>query len=546
MTDIKNKTEKIELTDEGQRMAKRLLDYMKVPTEDIKQQIEERGPELTGDQLTAAQQILEMLKDESPEEKDAIKSILARNPDILLQFNKGEYQQALEKIERIRKNEKAYKTVFMVLADDEGKQYPLTGADFIKAMKEGADPENPNKEARDILQFLLSLILEFAGTQDEVESDPVRAKAMAGLELIFNYLQQEIAADDLEEFFKGSKEFMAIPRPAGIENLLSISAGAGNKEITVKEFAEAKITFEGRLAIDEQKINEMLKLAFANNNPYKATKNLNTRVEIPFRETMEILGRAQTDRSRKKFSAQLKKEILPTIAHTHIDLAKKDGSFLHMEIGGGTYFVDVRRNKISFKLNDDYAAWLIGTNFSQYSSKTLRLGNQKNPLPFYMAIKLQDHYFHDGNRHWKDKQGNAHATNNILKVQTLLDFCSDTLPSYDYVQQTDPGHWIRRIREPFEDALKDIKEIGLFDYQYCKKGLEEATPQEIRTNDYYKWSDLYITFKLLPEEPDQTKRLEHKRERIEAAQAKKALKEAETIVKADEIEKRKSRKKKKE
>ena len=112
------------------------------------------------------------------------------------------------------------------------------------------------------------------------------------------------------------------------------------------------------------------------------------------------------------------------------------------------------------------------------------------------------------------------------------------------MQQTDPGHWIRRIKGPLEEALNEIQKAGLFSWQYCKKGLAEATPQEIHSNDFQKWSTLYITFKLIPDEPDQTERLEHKQQRIEAAQAKQALKDAETIIQADKIQKRKERKKK--
>ena len=45
-------------------------------------------------------------------------------------------------------------------------------------------------------------------------------------------------------------------------------------------------------------------------------------------------------------------------------------------------------------------------------------------------------------------------------------------------------------------------------------------------------------------EPEQAERLEHKQKRLEAAQAKQAVKEAETIIKADKIKKRQNNTKK--
>lgn len=449
-------------------------------------------------------------------------------------------EQKKEQLAELMKNTSHLAT----LTHADGSKEEITHGDFIELMASTLSKEAPDAKAADKLKVLLEALIGFGETQPELAEDPISAQTLDALRAIYTYLQQGIEqGEELSKFLQGAKEFMAIPRPAGLEELLTISAGKGSREISLREFDKVKITFEGRLAIDEQKINEMLRLAFSANNPYKATTGLNTLIELPFSDTMSILGRTQTDRNRKEFSRQLRKEMLPAIAHQKLEIKAKGGTFVHMEVGGGYYAVNVKQDKIYFKLSDPYAAYLNAGALSQYSSKTLKLGSQKKPLAFYLAIKLQDHYFHDGNRHRKDSQGNPQPTNTLLSIKTLLAFSADILPSYDYVQQTDRGHWARLIRDPLEDALNEIQSAGLFSWQYCKKGLAEASPQETRSNDFRKWSGLYITFKLIPEEPDQTERLEHKQQRLEAAQAKQALKDAETIIKADKIQKRKGKKK---
>ena len=475
------------------------------------------------------------------DELETITNAATVDTEILMLLASGQDQQAQERLKAIREEiQRKLGKVFAVAVMEDGTEEPITFSK-LKTLIDQAMDEDPDREATETLKILLGSMLEYANTQQALLNDPVASRTLGAMRTIFEYLQQDIqgidAVEEFDKFLKQQTGFMAIPRPAGIEALLSINAGKAGKEITIKEFDNARITFEGRLGIDEQKINDMVMLAFASNNPHGAKTNLNTIVELPFTETMEILKRKQTARNKKAFADQLRKEILPTIAHQHLDIKMRDGSFKTVEVGGGEFYVNRRKDKIGIKLSNPFAVHINTGNMSQYSSKAFRVGSRDKPLAYYLTRKLQDHYFMDGNR----KRG----ANTNLAIKTLLRFCSDTLPSYEYVQQTDRGHWVRQIRQPLEDALNEIQSAGLFKWEYCKKGLAEATPQEIRTNDYRKWSRLYITFTLIPEEPDQTDRLEHKQARIEAAQAKKALKDAQTLVKADQIEQRKKRKAKK-
>ena len=505
--------------------------------------------------------------------KELQQKVLSNHPDIQEALNSGQLDKAKELILRyiikwrglgalqymdeIRKEADTKEDlsteekdiVFGVEHLQDGTIHNLTEKELIELLYVGLDEEHPDLTARDRLKYLLEAMLEYAGTRQDLAEDPVASETLKNLKIIYDYLQkaEQLPAERLEQFLQQEIPFMATARPAGIEDLMGISS-TGNSEIVVRENGRTKITFEGRLAIDEQKIHEMIRLAFTEQNPYKAKKGLNLLIQLPFTQTMKTLGRKMTDRNRKEFSRQLRKEILPTVSHTHMEVLIYDGKtdangkrktepkWLRAEIGGGTYGVDPKADRIYFRLNPDYAAYLNTGAQSQYSSKTLLLGNQKNPLPYYLAQKLQDQYFHDGNR--------KRQTHNIISVKKILEACKDLVPTFETVQETDPGHWVDRIREPIERALNEIESVQLFKWGYCKAALKEATKQEQQTRDYRKWELLYITFQLIGEEPEQADRLQRKQIRIEEAQAKKALEDAKTIVEADKIQKRKKKQQK--
>lgn len=505
--------------------------------------------------LEKMREVLEAMGDTETLGQSHVNEMMHALPaDVILRFIElralGEDQEALDylkdQVEALNLN-----IVLAETTDDKGVTELITNATLLSLMNRGLDKEEPDAKAADQLKTLLGAMLEYADTQQEFLEDPVAAKTLEGLRVIFEYLQRGIEAEEslekLEKFFKGQVEFMAISRPAGIEELLKIRGGkiGSESEDNYRDRGGIKITFPGKLDVNEQKISDLIDLTFTHNNVHGAKTNLNREIRLSLREVMGFLDKKQTARNRTEFRKQLEEQILPTIARTGIELKGRDGNWLRI-YKGATVGADVKRDIIYFKVTEDYAKYLNAAPLSQYNNKTLYLGSSNNPLPFYLARKLQDHYFMDGNRSRKDKEGNPHPNNNILKVKTLLSFCDDfLLPSYEYVQQTDRGHWVKRIRKPLEAALDDIKDIGLFEWEYCKAGLAEATPQEINTNDYRKWGNLYITFKLIPEEPDQTERLEHKRKRLEAEQAEQALKDAETLVKANKIKKSADKKRKK-
>lgn len=338
--------------------------------------------------------------------------------------------------------------------------------------------------------------------------------------------------ESLKQFLKNPDAFMLGAMPRGMEKFMSINDA--NQIVT---FSNGLVIGypNSRLGINEQKIHVLIRIAFSKANFYKAKNGLNTYVSLPFMETMRVLKKKPTEANIKKFRQRLIKEILPEIAHQYIEIKEKDGAVHHIEIGGGYFKVDRKNDRITFKVSDPYAVFLSTAPLKQYSSRTFELGDQNNPLPFYLALKLQDHYFHYGNT--------SRHTNDILSIKKLLIFCADTIPSYEYIQEHDPGHWVREIKNRLENALNDIEDGGLFEWEYCTKGLGEVDQAEVREmKDYYKWSSLYITFKLIPDGPDMTDLLDSWHARIEESKTDKAVKDAEKIIKADEILKRKKKK----
>ncbi len=99
-----------------------------------------------------------------------------------------------------------------------------------------------------------------------------------------------------------------------------------------------------------------------------------------------------------------------------------------------------------------------------------------------------------------------------------------------------------RIKERLERALNDIREAGVFNWSYCGPKGKEIPQTEIEAADFDEWTKLYITFQLIPEEPDQGDRLENKRKRIEAALEKKAIEDDRATVEAEKIRKKRRQK----
>lgn len=343
----------------------------------------------------------------------------------------------------------------------------------------------------------------------------INAKAGTYYKTPHTLYHMESQGDALTAFLNGIVPFATVARPRDMECFLKINdePPVKGKEVT-RSFENCTIILRGRLGIEEQKIAELLRMQFTNSNYYPASENLETKIEIPLTATMNMLGRATNQNNKKAYVRRLNNVILPNIAHVGI---RFEGNIKN-ELDAGTiemssvYGASQSKDKIVFKFSEEYAKYLNTRTLSQYHSNTLKLGTDKNPLPYYLAIKLQDHYFKDANR--------ARGTNMILSVKSILNFCEDTL-QYEYILETDPTHWKRKIKDRLEKALNEIQQQNIFRWEYCRAQKAKIPQEEVDSADFNKWAGLYITFRLIPEEPDQSERLLNKQKRIETAKAKK-------------------------
>lgn len=467
---------------------------------------------------------------------EAAYNVLAKDILLIKLLAEGKEAEAMERLQHITAR-LSLNTIFAKVKEKDGTEQPITGAVLLDLIHKGIEQEE--LEAAGKLKYLLKAMLKYADKQPDIKSNPIAAKTLEAMHTLLDYLQQGAEPGEIAKFLEGKKEFIALPRPVGIENLFKIYDSKNHVETVRIDSGDMIIRYKGAFGWDEQTLLQIMAAAISNTNPYRATENLKTWIELPFTATMEKLGRKVTEENKRKFATDLRKKIFVNLASCSIELqAKKGGDSKRRVLGTGQWDITPSEDIIKFEMGSDFAGWLSSARkLGQYSNITLTIGSKNNPLPRVLANKMQFWYFDDDNR--------ARGTYNILSVKTLLKQAEYILPQYETLCNTNnERHWKDRIKKKIEAALNEIQEKGLFEWEYCKQGLAKATVPEQLTDDYIQWSSLYITFKLIPKEPDQAERLENKQKRLEAAQSKQAVKEAETIIKADKIKKRQEKAKK--
>lgn len=325
-----------------------------------------------------------------------------------------------------------------------------------------------------------------------------------------------VPEDKLKGFFNGEREFLAVHRPAGSMDIMKINGNPTDVMIT-RKMGRVELRYCGRFSEDEHKIIRMIDLWIAENNFHGAKKNLRTEAVLPLTRVMEMLGKTPTDANKRKFKERLmgvidrknniykSRGILKNISDAFIDIDDGHGTRLHSELGTGTFSVSIPKDVIRFEVSNAYTVFQNTAPLGQYSWKTLYLTG----LAFLIADKLQDQYFRDGNR--------TRQTHNIISITKILELCSDYVPDFQEVQARDRGHWKKRIRDPIVRALNQIQETGLFNWKYCGMRKKELTDIASREDDYYLWSEMYITYTLIPDEPEAEGRLNRKKEKREAS-----------------------------
>jgi len=453
-------------------------------------------------------------------------------------------------------------TILGILSTDEGER-EITVGEFFDLLNRVTKEGSREAKDMDLMKSILKAISKTVEERPDIVSTETEAAGMKYLADLLDELEAAAPAtldpdsQPTEEELRRIVEIFArdafpvAPAPRGIDNLLNIYQREGFKKTTTTKFREGgknitcKMTIQSRdpITIREQKLLHEILISFSEINYHGARENLCVNIPIPLTWTMQCLGLKTSYGMKKQFSMKLQNEILPALNNLSMEVVYTGGKkgekrydTIKTTLGGGTTRVNIGDDLIWFKINEDFLPYINTRNLTRYHAKMITL---QNPTAFYLCGKLLRHYFKDGNRQ------RAHPTNNIIRIKTLLESCPDLIPSYEESEAADRGHWKRNIQDKLEGALAEIEAAGIFKCGYRHKGGEKVLTSEKARMTYGEWSLLYVQFDLIPEEPDQTERLERKQARLEKAKEKQALKEAELIVKADAIEKRKERKAKK-
>lgn len=447
----------------------------------------------------------------------------------------------------------------VINTDEESRE--VTIGEFLELLNRVTGEESRAAEDVDLMKAILKAISKAAEEHPDIVDTEANAAAMAYFAGLLDDLETfepteaSTAAQPTEEELRRIVEIFArdafpvAPAPRGIDNILNIYQRGGFKKTITTKFRDGGkditckmiITSPFPITIREQKILHEILISFSEINFHGARENICLNIPIPLTRTMEYLGLKTSYGMKKQFSMKLQNEILTALSNINIQIVYSGGKGkdkrydnIKTNLGGGTTKVSISDDLIWFKINPDFAQYINTRNLTRYHEKMLYL---QNPTAFYICGKLLRHYFKDGNR--------QRGANNTLRIKTLLESCPDLIPSYEESEAADRGHWRRNIQDKLEGALAEIEAAGIFKCRYKYKGGDKALTSDKARMTYGEWSLLYIQFDLIPEEPDQTDRLEHKRARLEKAKEKRALKEAELMVKADAIQRKKERKAKK-
>lgn len=453
-------------------------------------------------------------------------------------------------------------TILGILSTDEGER-EITVGEFLDLLNRVTKEGSREAEDMDLMKSILKAISKAAEEHPDIVDTEANAAALAYFAGLLEELEA-IAPAALDPDSQPTEEelrriveifardaFPVAPAPRGIDNLLNIYRREAFKKTITKTFKDAgreitcKITIATQfpITIVEQKILHEILISFAELNFYGSRNdNLCLTIPIPLTRTMQYLGLKTSYGMKKQFVKRWKDRILPALHNTYIEIEYKGAKkgdprykSVRTYLGGGTYTPpSIADDIIWFKINPDFAPIINTKNQITYYKAMLYL---QSPTAFYICGKLLRHYFKYGNQ--------IRGTNKTLRIKTLLESCPDLIPSYEESEAADRGHWRRNIQDKLEGALAEIEAAGIFKCRYKYKGGDKALTSDKARMTYNEWSLLYIQFDLIPEEPDQTDRLERKQAKLAKAKEKRALKEAELIVKADAIQRRKEREAKK-
>jgi len=227
-------------------------------------------------------------------------------------------------------------------------------------------------------------------------------------------------------------------------------------------------------------------------------------IALSLDEYMSKCGLKDKKEARKQVKADLE-----TLFNARISFKEKRGKNEPQD------FTDIRiceskgikNGVITFSFSATLYKLMLGYPVMPVHPLLWRLGTKRNSNSFCIFRKLLEH-----------KNMNSGKKNeDTIAVKTLLEN-APYLPSYDEVMKADK-HVTQRIIEPLERDLNDLEEA--LTWTYCHRNNEPLTDEELKNFSYNLFKDLLVKISW-NDYPDQSKRLELKKERSkEEAQKKK-------------------------
>lgn len=172
---------------------------------------------------------------------------------------------------------------------------------------------------------------------------------------------------------------------------------------------------------------------------------------------------------------------------------KKDGgtkNYTNLSIIGTS---GIRNGAVFAVIDDFFMQYIMERTLSWFDIRLLSI-DSRHENAYRLANKLYYHFFQYRNQ--------ARETANCLKVETLLE--ATDLQTYDQVMASKTRSWQRRMKEPLENALEYLQNMGILnDWRYTgAKGAELSdeffTGQDI---SFDTWYGLYIKFALADVQP---------------------------------------------
>lgn len=320
------------------------------------------------------------------------------------------------------------------------------------------------------------------------------------------------------------------PKDADIDKIGTATIEQYNVRVRITNYEDLK----GSLGIGVDKLIRTTLAIFASNNNFNGREeidenNINTLIRIPENEYAKLLGYdVEEHEARTEEEAKLEKKRVKTILD---NVRKKVKQQMKLAYNYSYDWEESIRGKVeSFQsvrllssigysdgcyylnVTKEIAKYLIKRNIiTQYNTKLLAI-DERHGNAYRIMIKLDEQY----NMYINQIRG-THNRISIPKVLAVTD-----LPSYAEVQAKDRGHWERRLKEPLEENLDYLVQIGLLEnWEYVHaKGIALTEEEASNILNYEDYERLYLLYEPV-DKVDHTEQLEAKRKEIAQSKRKK-------------------------